>query len=116
MPSVNWGSPTAGSPYTLIDWSENEMVHRQYQPAEHIKEITDEVHEFGRKSQDEKSTPLGTRYAGSVPITIYMNWLKDWKKSAHKYFSQDTFMAIKFNDSEYADFRDDRIVVPKDAR
>ena len=113
MPSFNWGRPEEGAPYTLIDVDENEIIYREHQPAEDIGAIVDQTRAFGQLTQSEKSTPHGTRWAGSVPITIYMDWLKEWKNAGHKHFTQDTYMALKFNNSDYSAFRDDRIVVPR---
>ena len=87
MPSFNWGRPEEGAPTTYVDVDENEIIYREHQPAEDIRAIVDQTRAFGQLTQSEKSTPHGTRWAGSVPITIYMDWLKEWKNAGHKHFN-----------------------------
>ena len=113
MSTHNWGRPAEGAPFTLIDVSDDEIIYREHQPAEDIRAICDQVRNFGQLSQSEKSTPAGTRYMGSIPITVYADWLKEWKRYGHKDFSQDTFFALKFNSSDYSKLRDDRVPMPK---
>ena len=97
----------AGAPSTSVDISGNDMFLVHEQSSADVRAVMDEVRFFGQKTQAEKSTVNGTRFIGSVPITVHHEWMKSYKQQGYKDWTLDQYLEMKFNSSEYSKFRDD---------
>ena len=110
MQTFDWGRPAAGAPTTKFHLGGDEMLIECSQSNADIQQIKDNVKEFSTRTGN-KNTEGGGRYMGEVPITIFLQWRREWQSNPHRDVSEDVFMALKFNSSEYSQLRDGTISV-----
>ena len=110
MQTFDWGRPVAGAPKTIVHVGHDEIITECTQSAPDIQQILDNVKEY-RNRTGNKLTKHGSRYMGEIPITVFLEWRREWQSHAQEHISEEEFMARKFNSSEYSLLRDGLISV-----
>lgn len=87
--------------HTEIHVDDDEMIARDVQSARDIKSILDNNARMRALGRNPNSQAVG-RHVASVPITVYCEWLKEWKTKYRQDWSWQTYMTMKLNSRDYS--------------
>jgi len=96
---------------------DGDMVCIDRQSAAVNQEILDSCREM--RNNPEYRNPKAEGYiAARVPITLWVNWRRDWQSRYSKYWTWQTYLVMKRNSTEFSQFRciNGKIGLPKAVR
>ncbi len=84
---------------TIIDLSDDEIIARDVQD---VTPILDQNQTLRGERQN-----LGSnfRHVGSIPVTIFHEWRKEWRNKYAKDWTWKTYLAMKMNSRDYSQLR-----------
>ena len=85
----------------MNSWNNGEMIVHTYQPRSVIEDVLD----FNKAAQTVKQTNKRVRQIGEVPMSIYEEWKREFKRGAHRNVEWDTFLKMKLNSPEFKFFK-----------
>lgn len=82
---------------------QRELIVRTTQDAEPIIEGNKRMRQH---QEHARGTPhLGGYHAARIPTTIYYQWKQEWQKQHADKWTWHTYLAMKINNRDYAEFR-----------
>jgi hypothetical protein len=102
----NKWAPSKANPGVAERWLEDDgrIVRQKYQDAQPILDRLQKV-----RSETDGRTPEGGQYIGSIPMTLYYEWLREWTaqgKIAPGHMTDlNDLLVAKLRDGDFAKLR-----------
>ena len=113
------GESLGGLASSFVSREDGHTYVTEVQSAAHNQKVLDFTQRMRsiQRPLKEKSGTQG-RLAAEVPVTIFIEWQKEWERKHKGTYSMETFMAIKLNSREFCKFKaiDSELYIPEHCR
>ena len=121
MRHFDMGKNAIGLDSTLSVDDDGQCVYRVVQSAASNRNIMDKNNAFRREYRENKDTLKkrldqgGFMFCGSIPITVFHSWKKEWQRSYSDKYTLEDYIQLKIGSRDFDAFRayDKDIVVPE---